>query len=170
MVGLEAPSIQADRDVIGEGVGAGKVEVDQARKLVTKEKHIVGEQVGVDHAFRQTARPVALMLSKFLVEEALKLPLHLVGARRAVVVKLTPAGDRKRIGAPQRKIQSREMQTRQRGAEPRTVGSRRPPDPQAFEKRDDRGRPARDGAEHVALAVLDWLRTSYATARQRPHH
>ena len=30
---LEAPGIQADGDIVGEGIGAGEVEVDQARNL-----------------------------------------------------------------------------------------------------------------------------------------
>src|SRR5690349_17020618 len=61
------------------------------------------------------------------------------------------------------------MQPRQRGAEPRTVGGRRPPDPQAFEKRDDGSRPAGDSAKHIALTVLDRLRASDAAAREMLH-
>src|SRR5580693_4778715 len=32
MIGLEAPRVEADRDVIGERVAAGEIEIDQARK------------------------------------------------------------------------------------------------------------------------------------------
>src|SRR5262249_50096904 len=102
-------------------------------------------------------------------QEALEVLPHLVGARPAVLVKLAPATDRQRIGAPKRKIQPREMQLRQRCAEPRTMGGRWPPDPQAFEKGDDRGRPARDRAEHVTLAVLDRLWAGDAAAREMLH-
>src|SRR5713226_8562869 len=40
MVGFEAPGIEADGDVVGERVGAGEVEIDQARELVAEEEHI----------------------------------------------------------------------------------------------------------------------------------
>jgi hypothetical protein len=41
MIRLEAPAVEADRDVIGERVGAGEIEVDQARQFVAKKKHVV---------------------------------------------------------------------------------------------------------------------------------
>src|SRR5690242_3487404 len=44
-----------------------------------------------------------------------------------------------------------------------------PPDPHSFEEGDDRGRPARHGPKHVAVAVLDWLRASDAAAREVLH-
>ena len=53
MVRLETPGVQADRDVIGQHVGAGEIEVDQPRQPVAEEEHIVGEQVGVNDAVRQ---------------------------------------------------------------------------------------------------------------------
>ena len=36
MVGLEAPGVEADRDVIGERIGAGEIEVDQPGKLARR--------------------------------------------------------------------------------------------------------------------------------------
>ena len=45
----------------------------------------------------------------------------------------------------------------------------RPPDPHAVEEGDDRGRPARDLAEHLAGAVLDRLRAGDAARVQVLH-
>ena len=58
---------------------------------------------------------------------------------------------------------------RERPPERRAMGGRRPPDPQAVEERDDHGRPARDPAEHLALPVLDRLRTGDAAAVEVLH-
>src|SRR5579871_5462825 len=37
---LEAPGIEADRNVIGEGIGAGKVKVDKARQFVAEKEYV----------------------------------------------------------------------------------------------------------------------------------
>ena len=60
MIRLETPGVQADRDVIGQHVVAGEREVDQPRQLVAEEEHVVGKQIGVDHAVRQIVRPAPL--------------------------------------------------------------------------------------------------------------
>ena len=62
MIGLEAPRVEADRDVIGERVGAGEIEIDQAGQPLAEEEDVVGKQVGVDHALRQIARPRAFQV------------------------------------------------------------------------------------------------------------
>src|SRR5260370_37576050 len=54
---LEAPSVEAYRDVVGEKIGAGKIEIDQSREIAITEKYIVRKQVGVNDARRQNARP-----------------------------------------------------------------------------------------------------------------
>src|SRR5215831_1419077 len=51
-VALEAPGIEHHRDVVGECVVAGEVEVDKSRDLAFHEEHVVGKEVGVDHALR----------------------------------------------------------------------------------------------------------------------
>ena len=49
---------QADyAQVIGEHVGAGEIEIDQAGQLAVPEEHVVGKQVGVDDAAGQATRP-----------------------------------------------------------------------------------------------------------------
>src|SRR6204780_720987 len=47
---LEAPGIEADRQIVGEEVGAGEIEVDEPRYLLAAEEHVIGEQIGVYHA------------------------------------------------------------------------------------------------------------------------
>ena len=56
---LEAPRVQAHRDVVGQDVGRREVEVDQAGQPAVQEEHIVGKQVGMDVTDRQSraARP-----------------------------------------------------------------------------------------------------------------
>ena len=55
---LEAPGVQADRDVIGEQIVAGEIEIDQAGQLVAEEEDVVGKEIGMDDAGRQVLRPV----------------------------------------------------------------------------------------------------------------
>src|SRR3546814_2332150 len=50
---LEAPGVEAGRQVVGEEVVAGEVEVDDAGEPLVTEEHVVGEEVGVDDARRQ---------------------------------------------------------------------------------------------------------------------
>ena len=56
-VRLEAPGVQADGDVVGQEVGGGEVEVDQAGQAAVEEEDVVGEQVGVDVAGGKVLRP-----------------------------------------------------------------------------------------------------------------
>ena len=50
IVGLEAPGAEADRQIVGERIVAREVEVDEAGKLVAKEKHVVVEKIRMDDA------------------------------------------------------------------------------------------------------------------------
>ena len=60
VVGLETPGAEADREIVGERVVAGEIEVDQPRQLLAEEEHVVVEEIGVDDAARQVFRPVRL--------------------------------------------------------------------------------------------------------------
>jgi hypothetical protein len=57
MIRLETPGVETDGDVVGERIGAGEIEIDQAGELGTEEEHVVRKQVGMDHALRQVFRP-----------------------------------------------------------------------------------------------------------------
>ena len=57
MIDLEAPGVEADRNVVGERIGTGKIEIDQAGQLVAKEEDVIGKKIGMDDALRQLARP-----------------------------------------------------------------------------------------------------------------
>ena len=57
---LEAPAVEADGEVVGQEVGAGEVEVDQAGEFAFEKEDVVGEQVGVDVAGGQVRGPVAV--------------------------------------------------------------------------------------------------------------
>ena len=151
MVGLEAPGVEADRDIVGERVGAGEVEVDQARKRVAEEEHVVREQVGVDHALRQAARPVLLEMrsSSAMVLRAAPAARCRRGPRpaRRAAASLRPKA---RCAACCGKVGAGEMQPRQRRADRGAVPRVRPPDPHAVEEGDDRRRPAAQLAERLA--------------------
>jgi len=56
-IALETPGVEADGDVIGEHVGAGKGEIDQTGHPLAEKEHVVRKQIGVDHALRQIPGP-----------------------------------------------------------------------------------------------------------------
>ncbi len=169
MVGLEAPGVEADGDVIGERVGAGEVEVDQAGELLAEEEHIVGKQVGVDHALRQAARPRAFEQRELALDRVAQSRLHGVRARGGRNIERPPAVNRERVAPALRKIRARKMQARKRVAKRRAMGRARAADPHAVEEGHDRGRPPGDEAQHVAGPVLDRLRTGQPARRQILH-
>src|SRR5260370_30511650 len=84
-VRLEAPGVEADRQVIGEKIGAGEIEIDQPRHLAVAEEDIVREQIGMDDPARQPARPRRFQTGELLAEPGGDAPLHLVGARPATL-------------------------------------------------------------------------------------
>ena len=49
---FEAPGIEHHRDVIGEGIVAGEIEVDQPGDFSTDEQNIVRKEIGMDDAGR----------------------------------------------------------------------------------------------------------------------
>src|SRR3712207_9447691 len=53
-VRLETPGIEADGEVIGEGIRAGEIEVDQPRDLGADEEDVVGEEIRMDHSLRRS--------------------------------------------------------------------------------------------------------------------
>src|SRR5438132_1624366 len=113
MICLEAPGIEANRDVVGERVGAGEIEVDQSGELVAEEEHVVGKEIGVDDALRQVRWPRFFEMRQLGGEKLLQVGLYLVCAGAAILVERPPAADRKRIGAAALEIEAGEMQPRQ---------------------------------------------------------
>src|SRR6478672_3248284 len=67
-VGLKAPGVEADGDVVSEHVGAGEVEVVFNGTAITEKEHVVGKEVGVDHALRQVLRPSLVEIGKLLAD------------------------------------------------------------------------------------------------------
>ena len=57
-------------EIVGEGVRAGEIEIDQARDLVAEKEHIVRKQIGMDHAVRQILRPMAFEMAQLLLHHA----------------------------------------------------------------------------------------------------
>ncbi len=49
-VRLETPGIEADGGIVGQGVAASEVEVDEARDLAFEEEDVIGEEIGVNDA------------------------------------------------------------------------------------------------------------------------
>src|SRR5207244_5927231 len=81
-VRLEAPGVEADRQVIGEKIGADEIEIDQSRYLAVAKEDIVREQIGMDDPVRQPARPRRFEKRELFAEFGSEARLHLVGARR----------------------------------------------------------------------------------------
>ena len=54
----KAPGGVCYRHVIGAGIGAGEIEIDQPGHLAVQHQHIVGEQIGVDGRLRQAGGPI----------------------------------------------------------------------------------------------------------------
>ena len=152
-IDLEAPGVEADRDVIGEDVVAGEREVDQPRQPLAEEEHVVRKQVGMDHAVRQIARPARFEMVELAGDEIAQARLHAVGARGGLIEQRPPAGDRQRVLADQRKVAAGKMHLRQRLADAGAMRRVRPPRPHAFEEVDDRGRPPRQRRIDLAFAV-----------------
>src|SRR6516165_4188786 len=57
VISFEAPGVQTDRQVIGEKVGAGEIEVNQAGQLVVAEEYVIRKRVGVVSPLRKVAWP-----------------------------------------------------------------------------------------------------------------
>ena len=52
-IGLETPGVEANRQIVGEKVGAGEVKVDQPGEFAIAKKHVVRKQIGMDDPGRQ---------------------------------------------------------------------------------------------------------------------
>src|SRR6266566_2547492 len=96
MVKLEAPGVEADRDVVGERVGAGEIKIDQAGQPIAEEEHVVGKQIGMDHALWQVARPMPLEMIELGNDRLLEPRLQAIGTARGSTKQRPPALDRDR--------------------------------------------------------------------------
>src|SRR6266566_1939011 len=114
MVKLEAPGVEADRDVVGERVGAGEIKIDQAGQPIAEEEHVVGKQIGMDHALWQVARPMPLEMIELGNDRLLEPRLQAIGTARGSTKQRPPALDRECILALGREIAAGEMQLRKR--------------------------------------------------------
>src|SRR5262249_27767342 len=121
MIGFEAPRVEADRNVVGKGVSAGEVEVDQSRKLVTEKKYVVGEQIGMNHAAWQIMWPTILQMIEFGRDGTAKIPLDAVGELLSRLKERAPACDRERIYAHHLEIGTGEMEAGERFSDRRTM-------------------------------------------------
>ena len=169
MVGLETPGVEADGDVVDQRVGASKIKIDKPGKLVAKEKHIIWKQVGVNDALRQSTRPLAFQDLQLGADQRFQIAVDLMCSLATALVELAPAGNRKRIAAPHRKIPTGEMQSRQRFAKRAAMGRARAANPHAVEEGDDRGRAAGKLAEYFTGAIFHRLRTVDAATCQMLH-
>ena len=169
MIRLEAPGIEADGHVIGERIGAGKIEVDETRELVAEEEHIIRKKIGVDDALRQRRAARSFPAIQLLCNFRTKALPHAIAARFGLLVKRPPAFNRECVGALEFEIRARQMQPRERLADRGAVAGTGTADPQPVEKSHDRRRPAGDFAEHAALLVFHRLRTGNAARRQMLH-
>src|SRR4029077_19264286 len=113
-IGLEAPRVEADRQIIGKKVSAGKIEVDQARELAVTKEGVVGKEIGVDDPGGEIARPHAFEQPKVDGQLRRQAGLDLVSAATTGFEETTPAGDRKIVPASHRKRGARLRQPAER--------------------------------------------------------
>jgi hypothetical protein len=153
-VEVDAPIVQADRDVEEPGVDPGEIEVEEPRELVALEHDVVAEQVGVDRAARQ--RGVGRRGGDLL----LVVELVLDHARSLVVEERQD--DRDRLGAPgqaaqvrllQREVGRSQVHAREHGADARRVGVVRSQVMVPWQAVDHRGGLARQAVEQLAVGV-----------------
>src|SRR5262249_13827176 len=135
MVGLEAPRIETNREVVGERVGAGEIEVDQAGQSVAEKEDVIGEEVGMDHPLRKIAGPMQFQIAEFGHNSLPEIPLDAVSQFTGRLGKVSPAIYRERILAGHLEVGAGKMQSRERLAHRGTVGSARPPNPHTLQKR-----------------------------------
>src|SRR6516165_6063368 len=122
MVGLETPRVETNREVVGERVGAGEVEVDQAGQPAAEKEHVIGKEVGVDHPLRKIVWPMRFQIMEFGHDSLREIPLDAVSQFTGRLVKVSPAFDRERILARRLEVSARKMQSRERLAHSGTVG------------------------------------------------
>src|SRR5262245_26207057 len=99
MVSLEAPCIEANRNVIGKRVGACEIEIDQSGQLVAEKKHVVRKEVGVDHALRKLTRPGFLQHLELRGNLGAKSLPYSVTSRLGMLIEQAPALNRQGVRA-----------------------------------------------------------------------
>src|SRR5438477_6509645 len=52
-IGLKAPVVDSDREIVGERIGRRKTEIDNAGKFLPDEEHVVAKKIAVDRRPRQ---------------------------------------------------------------------------------------------------------------------
>src|SRR5437899_1362965 len=108
-----APIVDGDREIVGERIGRGKTEVDDAGDAAVDKEYVVAEQVAMDRSTRQSRfRETGLALELAGKERVLfrrEQPAN--GARR-----LPPPGGSAPIGESPPVLPGRDVQFRQRAA------------------------------------------------------
>src|SRR5215475_4728741 len=97
MIDLEAPSIQTNRHIIGEGVRAGEIEIDQAGQAVAEEENIVRKEICMNDPLREISRPILLKLRKLAPDNLTEPLLHRIGACARRFEQRPPPLDRKPV-------------------------------------------------------------------------
>src|SRR5215813_2360346 len=129
MIGLEAPCIEANGNVIGECIRAGEIEIDQAGNLVAEEENVVRKKISMDYALRQIAWPGFLeRIELFCYVRTKSLPYG-IAAALGVVIEMPPAFERQSVPAFRVKIATRQMQPCQRVTHRPAMPRGRSPDP-----------------------------------------
>ena len=141
--------------VVGEEVVAGEIEIDQARHLVAEEEHVVGEQIGVDHAGGQARRPMLLEKRQLGFQFPRQSRLHFVRARGAFLEQVSPAGHGKIVGAVVVIVARRGVQPREGVAQRPAMRQPHPALRNADQEGDERRRPPAQFAQRLAVAAVD---------------
>src|SRR5262245_58611244 len=114
MIDLEAPGIEANRDVVRERIRAGEIEINEAGNRAPEEENVVGKKIGMNHALRQFAWPGSLeRIELFCYFRAKPLP-YAVAASLGVLEEMPPASNGQRVRALGLEVATRQMQPCQR--------------------------------------------------------
>ena len=166
---LEAPGIQADRDVVGEEVVAGEIEVDDAGDLVAGEEHVVGEEVRMDDAGRERPGPAGLQRLEGRFDEFGQALGQRCRAGTTGLEQRAPARDRQGIGPVAPEVHDGGMQRGERGTQRAAAGGIDAPRRMPVEKAHDRRGLAAERLQASSLAVVDGHRAGDGARREMVH-
>src|SRR5947209_14450185 len=168
-VRFEAPRVQTDCQIVGEKIAAREIEVDQTGYLAVAEEDVVGKQIGMDDAARQSLRPGRFEESELVAEFGRETLLQFAGARGARFIKPAPAGHTQAVCPPTGEGAAGAMQRGEGAAEPGAMERLDAARPHAVEKGNDGRRPAAELAQRLAVTGSHRRRAGHTLMREMVH-
>ena len=158
-VGLKAPRIERNGEVIGIKIIAGKIKIDQTRHIALREKYVIRKQIGMNDSRRQIVRPIFLKAGKFAFHRPSQVGANLIGARMAAFKQCLPIAKPVIVRPRQLKSVTGEMHLCHCRTQRTAMFGAWGFDTAAFQKTDQRRRFVFDGADETAIFACQWHRT-----------